>query len=49
MYQKKGVNENIFCAQLLGIAEHATGYCRKNVFTYKIGSESSKVCSFWKF
>jgi hypothetical protein len=38
MYRKKGVNENIFCAQLLGIAEHATGYCRKHVLFFKIGS-----------
>ena len=31
MYKTKGYNENIFCAQLLGIAEHATGFSRKHV------------------
>ena len=30
-YRTKGRNENIFSAQLLGIAEHATGFCKINV------------------
>jgi proline dehydrogenase len=30
-FKKHGQNEDIICAQLLGIAEHATGYCKLNV------------------
>lgn len=30
-FKNFGKNENIVCAQLLGIAEHATGFCKQNV------------------
>lgn len=30
-FKSHGQNPDIICAQLLGIAEHATGYCKQNV------------------
>jgi hypothetical protein len=44
-FKEKGFNEHIICAQLLGIAEHATGLCKNYVkiiklIIYNIGYKS---------